>query len=130
MNKGNLLGVFNEQLSKFFDDIIAVFPNDKDIVIAYVSLMSMRKLNPKLIIGIWNSYIGRPYKEEIEKGNIDFFLNKDYSSDLRNNANADLIISKINVLREPIKKLGDDNLQKTVLYIQNLSKLSALYHSN
>ena len=87
--------VFNDQLGKFFDDIISVFPDDSDLKIAQVSLLGIRKANPKFIMYIWHSHISTPYQAEIEKGNIDFFINKDYAADLKDNLNAHSILSKI-----------------------------------
>ena len=128
MNKLDLLTVFNDQLGKFFDDIISIFPDDSDLKVAQVSLLGIRKANPKLIISIWVTYISIPYKVEIENGNIDFFINKDYSVDLKDNASALSILSKISVLRGAIKQLGSENLIKTIQHIKNLTKLGEMYY--
>lgn len=128
MNKSDILIIFNNQLGAFFDDIVTIFPEDNDLKVAQISLFGIRKANPKLIISIWNQYIANIYRDEIAKGNIDFFIEKDYADDLKENANASFILSKISVLREPIKKLGDENLSKTVRYLQNLTKISDLYY--
>ena len=128
MDKSEILVAFNKHLIEFFDDIHNVFPNDLDIKAAQTSLIAIRKMNPKLIVTIWHTYIGTPYKEVIDVGNIDFFINKDYTNDLKNSSSASLILSKISTLREPIKQLGDDNLKKTIKYVQNLTKISNLYN--
>ena len=128
MNKSDILIIFNNQLGAFFDDIVTIFPEDNDLKVAQIGLFGIRKANPKLIISIWNQYIANIYRDEIAKGNIDFFIEKDYADDLKENANASFILSKISVLREPIKKLGDENLSKTVRYLQNLTKISDLYY--
>jgi hypothetical protein len=128
MDQSEILSAFNRHLIDFFNDIERVFPEDLDIKTAKSSLIGIRKMNPKLIIKIWDSHIGLPYKDQIERGDIDFFINKDYSLDLKDNQNSSLIISKISTLREPIKKLGNENLSKTIKYIQNLSKISKLYN--
>jgi len=127
MEKSDILSLFNQQLDAFFDDIIMVFPKENDLKLAYVSLMAIRTANPKLIIKIWNYHISERYGNEIEKGNMDFFINKDYNEDLKKTSNASIIISKIGMFREPIRKLGRDNLDKTSQYLQNLTKISKLY---
>ena len=128
MNKSDILTIFNNQLGLFFDDIISIFPNDNDLKVAQLSLFGIRKANPRLIVSIWNEHIANQYRNEISEGNINFFIEKDYTEDLKDSGNASIILSKISVLREPIKKLGEENLQKTIQYLQNLTKISDLYY--
>jgi hypothetical protein len=67
-----------------------------------------------------------PYRQQIEAGDINFFLTKDYSSDLARNDNADKIMESIDRLRKPIKDMSLENQAKTMKYIQNLCKLAVL----
>jgi hypothetical protein len=122
----NLVTVFNNHFSEFVDDIQSVFPDDADILTAKNALSAIRKANPKLIVKIWVKYVSIPYKQEIESGNIDFFILKDYSNDLVRNDNADKIMESIDRLRKPIKEMSTENRAKTMKYIQNLSKLAVL----
>ena len=122
----NLLTVFNDHFSEFVNDIQSVFPDDADILTAKNALIAIRKANPKLLVKIWVKYVSLPYKEQIESGNIDFFINKDYSNDLVKSDNADKIMESIDRLREPIKNMRPDNQSKVMKYIQNLTKLAEL----
>jgi len=122
----NLVSVFNDHFSEFVNDIQSVFPDDADILTAKNALLAIRKANPKLIVKIWVKYVYSPYKEQIEAGNINFFLTKDYSNDLAVNDNADKIMESIDRLRSPIKDMSPENQAKTMKYIQNLSKLAML----
>ena len=56
-------------------------------------------------------------------------MEKDYSTDLLNNnfTGSDKIMDGINRLREPIKNMSKDNQEKSMKYIQNLSKLCKIY---
>ena len=89
-------------------------------------LITIRRANPKMIVKIWNSFIVSKYKDEIEAGNIDFFINKDYSQDVSNASNSDKIMEAIDRLRDPIKKMSLEDQAKTMKYIQNLTKLAQL----
>jgi len=122
----NLVTVFNDHFSDFVNDIQSVFPEDPDILTAKNALLAIRKANPKLLVRIWVKYISNPYKNQIESGDINFFLTKDYSSDLARNDNADKIMESIDRLRNPIKEMSLENQAKTMKYIQNLSKLAVL----
>lgn len=122
----NLLTVFNDHFAEFVNDIQSVFPDDRDILTAKNALSAIRKANPKLLVRIWVKYVATPYKEIIEAGDINFFITKDYSSDLARNDNADKIMESIDGLRNPVKQMSPENQAKTMKYIQNLCKLSAM----
>ena len=122
----NILTAFNDHFSEFINDVHLVFPEDADILSAKNALTAIRKANPKMIVKIWTSFIVGKYKGEIESGNLDFFINKDYSQDVSNAANSDKIMESIDRLRAPIKNMSPDNQAKVMKYIQNLTKLAEL----
>lgn len=122
----NLLTVFNEHFTEFINDIQSVFPQDPDILTAKNALSAIRKANPKLLVRIWNKYIVTPYQQQIADGDIEFFLNKDYSNDLSRNDNSEKIMESIDRLRGPVKQMSKENQEKTMKYIQNLSKLARM----
>ena len=49
MEKIDILSAFNNHIIDFFDDILLLFPEDNDLMVAQASLVAIRKLNPKLI---------------------------------------------------------------------------------
>jgi hypothetical protein len=122
----NILTAFNDHFIDFVNDVQSVFPNDADILSTKNALIAIRKANPKMIVKIWNTFIVNKYKSEIEAGNIEFFVNKDYSQDISASNNSDKIMESIDRLREPIKNMSLENQSKVMKYIQNLTKLSQL----
>jgi hypothetical protein len=122
----NILTAFNDHFIEFVNDVHCVFPDDADILATKNALSTIRKLNPRMIVKIWNSFIVSKYKSEIEAGNIEFFINKDYSQDVSVTSNSDKIMESIDRLREPIKNMSVENQAKVMKYIQNLTKLSQL----
>ena len=126
----NILTAFNDHFVEFISDIQSVFPDDKDVLTAKNALLTVRKANPKMIIKIWNSFIVGKYKTEIESGDLRFFMEKDYSQDLSNSQNNDRIMEAIDRLRTPVKSMSQENQDKTMKYIQNLTKLSAIYEGS
>jgi len=124
-----ILTAFNDHFVEFVTDVQSVFPEDHDILVAKNSLLAIRKANPKMIVKIWNTYIVGKYKAEIEKGDITFFINKDYSQDLVYASNPDKIIESIDRLRMPIKSMNPVDQAKTMKYIQNLTKLASMYEA-
>ena len=128
-NNQNMLAVFNDHFVEFISDIQSVFPENTDVLTAKNSLMMIRKANPKMIIKIWKTNIVDKYRTQIENGDISFFIEKDYSTDLSKAEYSDKIMEGIDRLRKPIKQMSQENQQKTIKYMQNLSKLCILYES-
>ncbi len=122
----NILTAFNEHFLEFLNDVQSVFPEDVDILTAKNALTAIRKANPKMIVKIWRAFIAEKYRDQILAGDIAFFIDKDYGSDVSSAQNSDKIMESINRLREPIRNMGPDNQAKVMKYIQNLTKLSEL----
>jgi hypothetical protein len=125
-SQGIILSKFNEHFVEFITDIQQVFPEDVDVLTAKNSLLKIKKANPKIIIKIWKTHIVDKYASQIEKGDISFFVNKDYSEDLSKNYFSGKIMDGIDRLRGPIKEMSLENQEKTMKYIQNLTKLALL----
>jgi len=122
----NILTAFNDHFLEFLNDVQSVFPEDVDILTAKNALTAIRKANPKMIVKIWRAFIAEKYRDQILAGDIAFFIDKDYGSDVLTAQNSDKIMESINRLREPIRNMGPDNQAKVMKYIQNLTKLSEL----
>jgi hypothetical protein len=122
----NYLTVFNDHFIEFVTDVQSIFPEDIDLLAAKNALIAVRKVNPKLIVKSWIKYIVTPYLDKIQTGDINFFIEKDYTYDVTKSNNSDKILEAINRLREPIKNMNKENMEKIIKYIQNLSKLSLL----
>jgi hypothetical protein len=86
-----------------------------------------RKGNPTIIIKVWHTYIYVPYAQVIEAGDLEFFVNKDYTGDLSVLANSGDVVKTIDKIREPIRNMTETNKAHSLAYIQKLSKLSAVY---
>ena len=126
MSATNLQTVFNDHFVEFISDIQSVFPQDHDILMAKNSLLAVRKANPKMIVKIWKTFIVDKYKKEIDAGDLTFFMEKDYSEDVAGADKSEKIMQAINRLRTPIKQMTKVDQEKTMKYIQNLTKLAAL----
>jgi hypothetical protein len=127
MSKFSILSGFNAHLIELFDDVTRLFPNDQDIRTAKTAILAIKKANPRLIITTWDECITQPYRDEIEKGDMHFLINKDYNEDLSIYDTDNTIRDKIETLRQPMQEMGKENQNKVVQYFQNLTKLSDMY---
>ena len=123
----SVVSAFNDHFMEMVDDIVAVFPDDLDILSARNSLKALRKINPKMLIRSWDFYVVSKYYKEIETGDLSYFLNKDYTEDVSVSSDSKRIIEAINRLRNPIKSMSEENQKKILKYLQNLSKLTMVF---
>lgn len=127
MSKTLILTAFNDCFVEFVTDFQSLFPDDYDLLVAKNSLLALKKSNPRLLLTLWDTHIVGKYKNEIEKGNLDFFINKDYTQDINTASNSSQILSAIDKFRKPIKNLTENDKGQVIKYIQNLTKLCGLY---
>lgn len=130
VDKSTLLKAFNGQIEEFLEDIVILFPENRDIKTSKTAIVMMKQANPKMLLSVWYRYIYMKYAEKIEEENIDYFLNKDYTEDvakLEKNSSGSSIIESINKLKGPLKELDEENTSKCIQYLKNLNNLSNMY---
>ena len=123
MDKSFILKTFNTHLLEFMDDILTVFPREVDLLTSRTFIQGVLKVKKKIVIEYWYNYVYLMYKSQIDEGNFDYFLNKDYNKDTEDND----ILNGIEKMRNKIKELSEENKKKSVEYVKNLSKLSNIY---
>jgi hypothetical protein len=129
-DRTTILRAFNKHFFDFLEDIQRIIPENKEISYAITSFDTIKRANPTVIIKTWYKFIFLPYKDVIDNGNLSFFIEKDYATDLEKVNKADEIISMIDNIRKPIKEMDPVNKEHSLKYLQNLCKLSELYNDN
>lgn len=124
-DKSIVMKAFLNQFTDFVEDVQSVFPDNTDIDSAKTALFLIKKTNPRILMNAWVTCIVEPYNDKIEKGDIGFFLEKDYTQDLEYMGNA--VMQKVDALRGPVREMGAENQAKSMKYIQNLTKLAKLH---
>jgi len=127
MDKSSLLGAFNNHFGEFAEDIANYFPENMDIKTSINACYAIRKVNPALIIRVWKTRIVDLYKKQIDDGDFDFFINKDYSNDLyiEQKDRALQVIEKLRIL---VPQMAKEDQEKCMQYVKNLTTLSIHYH--
>jgi hypothetical protein len=59
------LGLFNNKLISFFEDLVETFPEERDIKLAIDTLQGAKKINPRLILDLFMEFVTKPLKEHI-----------------------------------------------------------------
>ena len=95
MDRTVILKTFNDHFLEFLEDISRVFPDDPDVATTKTALLAIRKANPRLIIQSWKEYVVAPYRKKIDEGDMSFFIEKDFTHDLRDVDGNSSILDKI-----------------------------------
>ena len=126
MNNSLIMTTFIKQIDEYLDDIEKTYSVDTRFTKGRLYLEGVKKTNPRLILTTWKTMVTDKYADQIELGDIDYFLNKDYSDDVPGNytPTVDTVIQE---LRTTVRRMSDENKAISLKYIQNLCKLSKLY---
>ena len=124
MNHPLVLSTFISQLDECLEDISKVYSEDTRFIRCKLYLDTLKKSNPRMIITTWKTQVTDKYEEHILAGDIDFFLNKDYTQETGYTPTMDQALQD---LRKAIQTMSEENKTKSLQYIQNLCKLSKLY---
>lgn len=125
----SLKELFCTQLMEFMDDIILVFPNNLDIKTGRTFVVGLINVSKKKLMGIWKTSIVDIYDEAIMNGDKNYFINKDYSYDL-GVGKTDNMMNIVEEIRLLIRNTSEENKDKAIKYLQNLSKICKLYYVN
>jgi hypothetical protein len=125
----SLKEVFCNQLLEFIDDILTIFPNNLDLKTGKTFIVGLTKVSKKKLIGIWKTSVVDIYEEAIMKGDKEYFINKDYSEDL-GEGGTDRMMNVIEDVRLLIRNTSEENKDKAIKYLQNLTKICKLYYAN
>jgi len=126
MDKSQLLTIFNKQFKEFVEDISRVFPDNKDIMTLKSTIGHILMITPKTVYKGYKKHVIDKYRAEIEAGDINFFVDKDYKSDIAVSGN-NAILEKIDCLRGPVRDMSLEEQANVIKYMQNMMKIGDLY---
>jgi hypothetical protein len=114
-------------LTALLQDLGRVIPSHPELVQSRSAIMLLIHTSPAMIIKMWSEFIYKKYAAMIDVGDVGFFVAKDYSADLVKTGNANHILGVIDRLRVPMRDIDPVNYPRVMKYVQNLSKLAAIY---
>jgi hypothetical protein len=126
MNNSLILSTFISQIDEYLDDISKTYSVDSRFERGRLYLEGIKKSNPRIIITTWKTMVTDKYADQIEAGDIEYFLNKDFTEDAPGNYTP-TVDGVIQELRATVRRMSDENKAVSLKYIQNLCKLSKLY---
>ena len=132
MEKKEVFRAFNKlyfEMLEFMNE--NVDDKNKSFKIFYRKNYLLKRANIKLFIKKWYENISILYYNEILDGDIDYFLNKDYNSDLEKTGELKNELSMsyhIEYMKNIYYSLDKKLVDKFILYVQKITQLSVLYY--
>ena len=128
-SNAQILKTFGKQMEEFMEDMLVIFPNDNVILRGKMYFEMMKKANPRFIIRIWKNRIAAKYGQHIANGEFDIFITMDLSEDIIDNPadNKEEVVTHLQNMLCSILKMDEDNKNKAIKYVQNITKLSEMY---
>tara|TARA_B100000123_G_C25596330_1_gene369390 strand:- start:39 stop:458 length:420 start_codon:yes stop_codon:yes gene_type:complete len=127
--------VFRLFVNNYFEMLTFLKDNisedNKSFKLFYKKNQLLRKANVKFFIRKWHENITVPYYNEILKGDIEYFLNKNYDEDLKKTGNLKNELSmndNIEYLKNVYYSLDNSLVNNLVNYVQILTKLTLIYY--
>jgi hypothetical protein len=65
MNTVSSLGLFNQKLISFFEDLSFTFPEERDIKMGLEAIQGAKKINPRLLLDMFIEYVTKPLRDPI-----------------------------------------------------------------
>lgn len=127
-SKEEYLEIFIEHFTEFINDIASIFHNDNKVQLLKGALVLAAELDKEKCIDVWNNYVIKNYRKEIDGNNYNFFIENDWSKTITHKY-RDAILLKINELRDSVRLLSETNKIKALKYVENLVKICDLYNS-
>lgn len=119
-----LIKLFNSHIIEFIDDICIIVDDKGDLLSIKKKIKSLVRLSAIKPLKLWKDNCSK-YDSEIEKKNYDFFLNKSYNRDIKND---DFLLGLFEKYKAQFSSETKENKEKIMLYIYNLNKISKIYY--
>ena len=116
VQKSVLVKVFAEQVEELYLDMLKVYPKHINIKTGLTIVQQLKRFNPKLMIRSYNEAVNTRYYDVIVRGDIDFFMNKNYIEDCKRSgmdtSEARSQADWIETIKELARTLENDNQKK------------------
>ena len=116
---------FNQTLHEFVGNLREVFPDDATLCTIEKGMDKLIKANPVIIVKCWKPYVLDKFQEQINAGDLDYFIDYDYTHEVQTLGAPASVLTVIEQLRAPMRNMSTENKSTCVLFLQRLNQLCA-----
>jgi hypothetical protein len=120
------LGAFNNQLIRFFEDLLESFPEERDIKSALEMIKFAKASNPKLILDLYHDHVYVGINEAVKAEDANYIIeyaNKKIASEFNE------ISPALTIFNKHWHKMSDGNKKSIWNYLKVLNTLVDRYYS-
>lgn len=117
----SFLNAFTTQLINFFDELCAVFPEEKDIKMATEGLKGVKKINPRLMLDLFMEHVYKDCSVAIYEKNVDQFIQV---AQMKIAQQFNDILSALSLFQKHWYTLSSKNQDMMWQYLQILCRLA------
>jgi len=137
MENTQIVRAFMKHLDEFMEDMLRVYPDNKDILRGKLYFNTIRKANPSKMVKAWKNNLAIPFEKELANINnetIELILSINYEKQIGvakeslNVKDAASLVERMKDLLKVAREESEDNALKALTYIVNLCKISKLYN--
>jgi hypothetical protein len=119
-----LVTLFNGHILEFIDDLCNIIENSEELLNIKSKIKKVILISSTKPIKLWKDSCSK-YDIEIENKNYNFFLQKSYIQDVKNDNFLFTLFEKYKLQFSKEKK---ENKEKIMQFIYNLHKISKMYY--
>jgi hypothetical protein len=117
----SFLNAFTTQLINFFDELCAVFPEEKDIKMATEGLKGVKKINPRLMLDLFMEHVYKDCSMAIYEKDVDQFIQV---AQTKISTQFNDILSALSLFQKHWYTLSPKNQDTMWQYLQILCRLA------
>jgi hypothetical protein len=117
----SFLNAFTTQLINFFDELCAVFPEEKDIKMATEGLKGVKKINPRLMLDLFMEHVYKDCSVAIYEKDVDQFIQV---AQTKISTQFNDILSALSLFQKHWYTLSPKNQDTMWQYLQILCRLA------
>ena len=121
MSQSQLLKLFFEQFQLFLEQLILVFPDDKDFPVYLANLKMAKMANPRMVVSAIEHHC-LPFATTIKARNADFFLKYEFAEYEKD----ETIVPVIRKMKTMWGQISTANRGHIMDYVNNLLRLVTL----
>jgi hypothetical protein len=120
------LGIFNDKLISFFEELSATYDEERDIKMALEALQGARKINPRLILDMFIDNVSKPLHDDILTENEEKVIG--YAKAIISTSYNDILVA-LSIFNKHWHTMSDSNRKSIWNYLRVLNTLVERYKS-
>ncbi len=117
----SVLSAFTTQLVRFFQELHDTFPEERDIKMAKEAIEGAKRVNPRLVLDLFNDHVYKDLSDAIYDKNVDEILRVGQA---KISTQFNEMSPAINIFNKHWDTMGDENREVIWQYLTVLCRLS------